>query len=231
MKKTLLAAAVLAITFNASAASTVVENVDFKIGVSSDFRENGISKSDKDPVVKGSANYKHENGFYIGTEATSTGDNDVVDAEVDVFLGKQHTFSNDITLDVQLRTSTFHGSSLADEFNYHEVSTTLSHNGFSAGVTYTNDHYGSDLNNLITNLSYTEALSKGFITVDFQHIKAEEAIHFGEDSYVSYGVTYLHPVTEDLEFSIGYIGTNVDKDSDMFEIAQDTVVADITWKF
>ena len=225
MKKTLLASILLATTFQASA------EVSVEVGVASDYRFNGISMSDKDPVVNGSVNYVHQKGWYVGTEATSTGDTDVVDAEVDVFFGKKHTFQNDVTLDVQLRTSTFHGSSMADEFNYTELTTAFLKDGLEVSFTYTNDMLGTDLNDLKTRLAYTEAVGSGFLTFDFAHIHNEDKLYFGEDSYVTYGVKYLQPVTEDLEFSVRAMGTNIDDDVDVDRIAQETVVAEINWKF
>jgi uncharacterized protein (TIGR02001 family) len=229
MKKTLLSVALLSLTTLSVQAN---DDVSYEVGIKNDYRFNGISVSDKEPVVQGQIKYKNEdNGWYVGTWASSTGDNEAFDAEVEVFGGKTHTFENNVGLDVGLIANTFHGNSLSDDLNYTEVKTDISYEGFTASFNYTDDFMGSDLSQLTTKLSYTESLKKGFLNLSVSIIDNEENIYFGEDSYTAWEIGYLHPVSEDLELSLSYVGTDLDDKLDIANIAQDGVVAGLNWKF
>jgi len=228
MKKTLLTVALLSLT----ALNVQASDVTYEIGIKNDYRLNGISFSDKDPVVQGKIEYVNpDHGWYLGTWATSTGGNEATDAEVEVFGGKRHIFENKIALDVGLVANTYHGDSVSNDLNYNEVLVALNYEGFTGSVAYTNDFLGLDFHQLVSTVSYTQPLSKGFLKLSASHIDNEENIYFGDDAYMAWEVKYLHPVSDDLDLTLAYVGTDISNRLDVENQAQDGVVAGLNWKF
>lgn len=62
-------------------------SIDGFVGVVSDYRDRGLSLSDRDFAVVGSLGLFHENGFYIGLDAASIDDGFGGDARTEFFAG------------------------------------------------------------------------------------------------------------------------------------------------
>lgn len=227
MKKTLLSLAVLSLTTLSIHASEVT----YELGVKNDYRLNGISLSDKDPVIQGQIEYNHDNGWYLGTWATSTGDSVIADTELEVYGGKKHTFENDLTLDLGVIANTFHGHDYSSDLNYNQVVAKLSYDKFAFSLDYTNDFLGTDYYQYVTKFEFVDQLGDGFVNIAVSLVKNEENIYGGEDDYRTWEIGYLLPVTKDLELSFAYVDTDIDKDDFGSKDAQAGAVVGLNWTF
>jgi len=68
MKKTLVSSAVAgALVVGTAGLSTAKAELEFNVGVFSDYILYGLSESNNSAVVQGGVDYAHESGFYLGT--------------------------------------------------------------------------------------------------------------------------------------------------------------------
>ena len=86
LKKTLVSSAVAgALVVGTAGFSTAKAELEFNVGVFSDFILWGTSASGNNAVVQGGVDYGHESGFYLGTWWSTLGDG--MGQEVDVYAG------------------------------------------------------------------------------------------------------------------------------------------------
>ena len=79
-----VAVGVLAISATAVANAAQAE-LEFNVGVFSDYLDDGASGSDNNAVVQGGVDYSHGSGLYLGTWMSTLGDGD--GQEVDLYAG------------------------------------------------------------------------------------------------------------------------------------------------
>jgi len=86
MKKTLVNSAVTGVLLVGTAGfSTAQAELEFNVGVFSDYILYGKSESNNNAVVQGGIDWGHESGFYLGTWASTLGAGD--GQEVDLYTG------------------------------------------------------------------------------------------------------------------------------------------------
>ena len=61
--------------------------IDGYIGVTSDYRDRGLSLSDRDPTIRASVGIYHDNGFYLGGGLAAISDSAGGDAKANIFAG------------------------------------------------------------------------------------------------------------------------------------------------
>ncbi|GHF20974.1 hypothetical protein GCM10017044_14870 [Kordiimonas sediminis] len=91
-------------------ADDAISTVDFDayVGVVSDYRDRGLSLSDKDPTIVGSVVGYHDSGFYAGVKGAWIADRRGNDAQAKFFTG--YSFDKDAyTYDVFVDVDTIHG--------------------------------------------------------------------------------------------------------------------------
>ncbi len=95
-------------------------SIDAELGIASDYRFRGISRSDEDPAVHASITAGHESGLYAGLRATSLagidtfraldpGFGDLGDAEIDLFAGYGAPIGDGFEIDAGIQYYWFAG--------------------------------------------------------------------------------------------------------------------------
>ncbi|TVP76755.1 TorF family putative porin [Thioalkalivibrio sp.] len=85
-KKTLVSSAVTgALLVGTAGFSTAKAELEFNVGVFTDYILYGKTESENNAVVQGGIDWAHEDGFYLGTWASTLGDN--LGQEVDFYAG------------------------------------------------------------------------------------------------------------------------------------------------
>jgi uncharacterized protein (TIGR02001 family) len=105
--------------------------LEFNVGVFSDYLSDGASESDNNAVVQGGADYSHESGFYIGTWMSTLGDGE--GQEVDLYGGYEFSAGS---LDFDLGYTYYHYTSREDA-DLGEVNAYVSFGPVYAGLDYT----------------------------------------------------------------------------------------------
>ena len=98
MKKTLVNSAVAgALMVGTAGLSTAKAELEFNVGVFSDYILYGTSESGNNAVVQGGVDYGHESGFYVGTWWSTLGAGE--GQEVDLYLGYEFG-AGDVDFDI-----------------------------------------------------------------------------------------------------------------------------------
>ncbi|WP_262690318.1 TorF family putative porin [Kordiimonas aestuarii] len=114
-------------------------SVDGYVGVTSDYRDRGLSLSDKDPTIMASVGLYHDNGFYVGGGVAAISESAGGDAKANLYAG--YNFDADgFTYDLSVELDSIHGG---DSSYYPEITGTVSRDFGLAfirtGVTYAVD--------------------------------------------------------------------------------------------
>lgn len=128
-------------------------DISAEVGVVSDYRENGISWSDRKPALQAGVEYSHDSGFYLGGWASNIdyGEGDDAKVETNFYIGYEYGITEDVLLRGEAMKLIYIGDS---NYNYEEYTIGLNlfeNTDFS--VTYTSDYSGSELANYLFVLS------------------------------------------------------------------------------
>lgn len=125
MKKTnILRTALLPLTL---ASSLAYADFNAEVGVYSDYRDNGVSWSDRDPAVQAGIGYAHDSGLYLGTWASNVnyGSDDDTKLEWQWYVGYEHEFNESFSASIEAATYFYLGGHDTSDGNYQEFSGTL----------------------------------------------------------------------------------------------------------
>ena len=148
MKKTLLAAAMLATS------SAALAEISANVTLASDYVFRGISQTDNQIAIQGGFDYAWDNGFYVGTWASNVdpdffnGAGHDPQTEVDLYAGyssEVKAFGQDFGYDVGYLRYEYPGFGRADTNEYHVSG---SYKWFTLGI-----NYSPELNFLPSNQS------------------------------------------------------------------------------
>jgi len=126
MKKTLVSSAVAgALVVGTAGFSTAKAELEFNVGVFSDYILWGTTASDNNAVVQGGVDYGHESGFYLGTWFSTLGDADseIPGQEVDLYFGYEFEYG-DVGFDVGY---VYYYYPAIDDFDYGDIVGTISY--------------------------------------------------------------------------------------------------------
>ncbi|AGA32291.1 hypothetical protein TVNIR_0590 [Thioalkalivibrio nitratireducens DSM 14787] len=112
-------------------AGTAQAELEFNVGVFSDYLDDGESGSDNNAVVQGGVDYFHDSGFYLGTWMSTLGSGD--GQEVNLYTGYE---LNAGALDFDLAYVYYYFPSLDDE-DSGEIQAYASFGPVYAGLDYT----------------------------------------------------------------------------------------------
>jgi uncharacterized protein (TIGR02001 family) len=114
-------------------------SIDGYIGVTSDYRDRGLSLSDRDPTIRASVGLYHDSGFYLGGGFAAISDSAGGDAKANIFAGYSFD-SGSFSYDLSVELDSIHGSGSS---YYPEFTGTVSRDFGLAyirtGVTYAPD--------------------------------------------------------------------------------------------
>lgn len=131
LKKSLISSAVTgALLVGTAGFSTAQAEVEFNVGVFSDYILWGTSASDNNAVVQGGIDYSHESGFYAGTWVSTLGSGE--GQEVDLYAG--YTFEAG-GLDFDLGYVYYYYPAL-DDFDYGDIYGSVGFGPFYASIQY-----------------------------------------------------------------------------------------------
>jgi uncharacterized protein (TIGR02001 family) len=183
----LIAFTVLAYSIN----TTALAEVSVNIGYVSDYIDQGISNSNRDPALQAGADYYHDDGWYLGTWLSEVDfqDNDEAKYEWDIYTGYSWT-SGSIDWDAGLLRFMYPGADSSLGYDSTEAYVSA---GFELGpsytllgYTYTPDNFSSGKSHYVeANMDfglphdYTMTLHLGRITI-------EDNITYGTPDYIDW---------------------------------------------
>ena len=133
MKKTLVSSAVAgALMVGTFGFSTAKAELEFNVGVFSDYILYGQTASVNSAVVQGGADYAHESGFYVGTWWSTLGP--AQGQEVDLYFGYEFAAS-DFDFDIGYVYYYYPSDNLPD-FDFGDIVATVSYGPVYASVNY-----------------------------------------------------------------------------------------------
>ncbi|WJN58207.1 TorF family putative porin [Pseudomonas sp. SO81] len=130
--------------------------LELNAGIYSDYRTRGISQTQNDPALQGSATLLHGSGLYAGVWGSNVdfGHGSSTRQEQDYYAGYYWQIDDDIALDLSYIEYVYPRQS---EFNYGEYQVELSAYGAFLGGKYSNDMAG-DQSYLYSYLGYRATL-------------------------------------------------------------------------
>ena len=215
------------------AASETAENTqDFELSgnitLTSDYRFRGITQTQTDPAIQGTATLTHKSGLYFSAFASNV-DYGTADPhmELDPSIGYSTPLklssSVPVTLDIG---ASYYNYISGNEGDYAELYARLileriliNDDSLLTSLSYTNDYAGQDKNSWNATLGYAVPLAQtnfgavasiGYTTVDDYDFNQQ-----GENSYFDYkaGLTYNFASFPDASAELAVVGTNLDKDA------------------
>jgi uncharacterized protein (TIGR02001 family) len=182
-----------------------------------DYLFNGVSQTGRQPAIQGSLDWAGANGFYAGTWASNVDFGDDTEAEVDLYTGYVHTFSDSIALDTGLAVYTYHGGSNSSDANYPELYTKLGVGPFSAKLWYTHDYAGLDVPHITAMLGAEWAPMDQVLlnaTVDRSTSLDGDRFSWDEDRDHYYHWQLTADTSQfGVDFSLGFSGTDLQYDA------------------
>ena len=114
-------------------------SIDGYVGVTTDYRDRGLSLSDRDPTVRGSVGLYHDSGFYVGGGLAAISNSAGGDAQANIFAGYNFE-TGGFSYDLSVELDSIHGG--GSSF-YPEITGTVSRDFGLAyirtGVSYSPD--------------------------------------------------------------------------------------------
>lgn len=192
-------------------------DVGYELNLLSDYRMNGVSRTEGGAALQAGMVYRMASGLYAGTWASNVdfGDDDDTWLEWDVYAGFYQDLLPALGVDLGYRQSTFHGDDGA-EYDYGEYSVGL----YLAQDTslywyYAPDYFRSGTSNQIVRLQHSEPLGDYRLGVTVAHNQSGDKERFAWDedkaSYQYYAVS-LSRVVNDAEFILSLGTTSIDED-------------------
>lgn len=133
-----------------------------QVGVYSDYRDLGVSWSNRNPALQASLDYAHENGWYLGAWASNVdyGSGDDARVESNFYVGYHYALSTNTALWGDFTELIYLGES---DYNYQEYTLGLTlFERTELSLTYTQDYSGSELANYALLLSHNLPLGADY---------------------------------------------------------------------
>ena len=186
MKKTLVSSAVAgALVVGTAGLSTAKAELEFNVGVFSDYILWGTSASGNNAVVQGGVDYGHESGFYLGTWWSTLGAGE--GQEVDLYAGYEFEAGG---LDFDIGYVYYYYPAL-DDFDYGDIYGSV---GF--GPVYFSANYAVNADDSDYTGSYVLAIGGGYeimpsISLDGELGYTKQKFDGGDDTWTfwSLGLT------------------------------------------
>lgn len=210
-----LKAAVLAALLLAPAAAFAQDsegsNFSWNAGVVSDYVFRGVSQSNRDVAFQGGVDYAFgDSGFYAGAWGSNVDFQDIDGAgpnvEVDLYVGYNTDFSENVNFDVMLTRYTYHGAEAAyGNIDYNELITKVALKDVATlTVGYTNDYSNSGEKSTYVNLGHSWDLGGEYtLNAGFGRTFSD----FGDANDWNVGVSKSF---KGIEFGLNYYDTNIE---------------------
>ncbi len=216
MKRRLTFALITALL--APAVQAIELNQDFSLelnaGIYSDYRTRGISQTQNDPALQGSATLLHSSGLYAGVWSSNVDFGYAIHTrqEVDYYAGYYWQINDDIVLDLSYIDYAYPRQS---DFNYGEYHVELNVYGAFLGGNYSDDLAG-DQSYLYSYLGYRAELPLELgLELRYGQVDYKDPVFFsvnGDDrsSYHEWEAKLSRSLFE-LDWSLSYVDTDLSK--------------------
>ncbi|MBC9251572.1 hypothetical protein A9179_14970 [Pseudomonas alcaligenes] len=187
--------------------------LELKAGVYSDYRTRGISQTQNDPALQGSATLLHGSGLYAGVWSSNVDFAAPVDGtrqELDYYVGYYWQISDAIALDTSFIKYVYPGQG---DLNYSEYHAELSAYGAFLGGNYADDLAGeqSYLYSYLgyrTELPWETGLELRYGLVDYKDPLFYSTSGADRDSYHEWQAKLSRSLF-DLDWSLSYVDTDL----------------------
>ncbi|MGE8407331.1 MAG: TorF family putative porin [Pseudomonas sp.] len=183
-------------------------------GIYSDYKSRGVSQTQGDPAIQGSATLSHSSGLYAGVWSSSVdlGLGSATRQEIDYYAGWFWQATDDISLDLAYYDYEYPKQS---GLNYSETYARLTAYGAYVGGYYSDDLYGNQ-SSLYSFVGYgmTLPLDIGldvrYGRVDFKDRLIADANGHSRDSYNEWQVMVKKEVFS-LDWSLSYVDSDLSR--------------------
>lgn len=205
----------------------------------SDYRFRGISLSDGDFAIQGGIGVNHESGFYVGTWASSMEDSDVYGStELDIYAGWSGEVAPGLTADVGLLYYVYPNGNVGDANLFEPYASLTAAFGpatakFGIAYAWDQDSLGGD-DNLYLYTDIGAAIPDSPVSVSAHLGWTDGALSpnvltgSGTGSGFDYSLTASIAMTENLSFSLSYVGVD---GAAINDFSDDTAVAALKLTF
>jgi len=234
--KKFLSAAMASALFLGAAATQAAPDISGNVALTTDYKFRGISQSDESPALQGGFDIAWENGFYLGTWASSVDfdtDGSGFDGslELDYYGGWSGDLSDNFSVDVGYMMYTYPGDDGADG-DLQEIYGSVSWSDLTVGGAYSDDYYGETGRFYYVYGDYSFSLPADFglaLHVGYNDLdKKGGFLSDGQDSYIDYSIG-LTKEWLSVEWALSYVGTDLDE-AEVFdtEWGEDAVIFSIS---
>ena len=214
-------------TLLANASNVHAGEIEANIALATDYVFRGFSQTDQEPAISGGFDYDFDSGFFLGVWGSNVNFGDNASAEIDLYGGYGLKISDKVAVDFSYVYYLYPGEQ--DALNYSEFQSSLSVGGFSLGLVYSPDYFGSDADAMVFNGDYSVSLAQnwgldfhlGYTTVD-----EDDFFGVGDDNYLDYSVT-LSTAAVGVDFALTFYDTDVDD----VELADERLVLSMSKSF
>ena len=234
-KKTLPAVLVLASV--AGIATDVQAEISANAALVSDYRFRGISQSNTSPAIQGGFDYGADNGFYVGTWASSVDFDTNVDfdgsLELDFYAGWGTDLGENSSIDIGYIYYDYPGDD-GVEGDYQEIYVNYGWRNLSLGAAYSDDYYGGSGKFWYLQANYDWTIAENWaLALHVGYNDFDEDIFLSSDkgNYLDYSVGVTWSVAG-VDLGLAWVGTDL-KEEDVFDTdwGDDTAVFSISKSF
>lgn len=229
MTRTLLCAALLA-----AAPAAIAQDSDSpfsgSVALFSDYVFRGLSQTDEKPALQGSFTYTHDSGLYAGVWVSNVdfGDGFGSGTELDTYIGFGTQMTDQLGLDLQLVRYNYAGLDDNNAFEYNELLVNVNYNEIVTGtIGWSNDVFASGENGLYLAVGASYPLSEALAmnaNVGRYSLPGEIA------DYMDFGLGLSYELAP-VSLSLNFIGTDGDARDTFGPVADNRVVAGVTFEF
>ena len=191
-----------------------------------DYVTRGMSRSHNKPTVQGQFDVLHESGFYFGIGGSNVRFPDIgvandAHVEVDAWGGYRHAFQNGLNLDFGYNRYMYPGARESLHFDFSELYLTAAFKSFVFNYNFSPEYSGETGKFHYFNAAY------GFSLPYELRLSAEvgyqKLMDFSSMNYTDWGLS-LSKTMAGINWTLKYIGTDLESQYDPYELATDRVV-------
>ena len=237
LKKSALSAA-LALASLAGVAADAQADISANVALVSDYRFRGISQSAEEPAIQGGFDYAFENGFYLGTWASTVDFESAVDfngsLELDFYGGWGTEFGENSSIDIGYIYYDYPGDDAGVVGDYQEFYVNYGWRDLSVGAAYSDDYYGSSGSFWYLQANYDWAFAENWnlsLHVGYNDFDEDVFLSSDEGNYTDYSVGVTWSVLG-VDLGLAWVGTDLGKE-DVFGTSwgDDTAVFSMSKSF
>ena len=204
-----LAAGLVLATLGAPAA---YGEVSANVALTSDYVWRGVSQTDENPALQAGAEYAHAIGVYVGVWGSNVDFAEDVDdparIELDYSVGWRGETEAGLGWDLSLLRYTYPKST--EDFDYNEVTLSLSYEMFTFEVDYSNDTFATGTDTFYYNVGVSHEIPDFFeisASIGYSDLNQEITGEGAPDSYVDWRIGVAQELLG-LDFDLSYYDTN-----------------------